>query len=317
LLSNSRDSAVLIKYLGPPGQVTGPEDWRNWPRRCRIASACTRLHLPALCLHLPAARCLFLIAETVQVPGALTTHIAPYGLAGSCYLLALIESSNASRCNRQTGPDHRLAPGPVTRDAGIEKIREAAELAQPTGVTEGAPVLGLAGPPWGGAAAQVTSQVPSRTGRQVTALREPERRGQESRSHANPRAQLLKRHRRRLRCSPGKAPVSISISITSIFLPITARQLRQLVRSPSPLLITNSPLPPRSCGRTPGQLFLAPSTKHPQGTAAESGNSSNRPRPRRTSYRNGGIKHKLARSSGARLEAAPRHSALPKLSAPA
>lgn len=29
-----------------------------------------------------------------------------------------------------TGPDHRLAPGPVTRaEAGIEKIREAAELA--------------------------------------------------------------------------------------------------------------------------------------------------------------------------------------------
>lgn len=50
--------------------------------------------------------------------------------------LALIESSNTSRCNRQTGPDHRLAPGPVTRDAGIEKIREAAELAQPTGATE-------------------------------------------------------------------------------------------------------------------------------------------------------------------------------------
>ncbi|PTB65163.1 hypothetical protein BBK36DRAFT_165417 [Trichoderma citrinoviride] len=232
--------------------------------------------LACTCLHLPAARCWFLIAERsgtgrpdhaycpLRTSGQLLFGFFAFrfhcpfvpsarigGTLGTC-ALAVIESSNTITGTEPslTGPDHRLAPGPVTREAGIEKIREAAELAQHTGTTERPGAGGSSsGPGWptgGGAAAQVTSQVPSRTGRQVTALGKPEGCGQESRSDANPQAELLKRQRRRLRCSPGKAPVSISISITSIFTPITARQLRQLDRSPSPLLITNSPLPPQA-----------------------------------------------------------------------
>lgn len=42
----------VIWYLGPPGQVTGPEDWRNWPGGAALQR-----------LHLHAARCWFLIAE--------------------------------------------------------------------------------------------------------------------------------------------------------------------------------------------------------------------------------------------------------------
>lgn len=115
-----------------------------------------------------------------------------------------------------TGPDHRLALVPVTRVAGNEKIRETAELHTNTGAAEvradtsvpqctrylvasvqapqrlqasaGAPVLGLAGPPGEG---QRAGHQPS-----TVAYRQASdglhRRGQESRSDANPSPNYLK-----------------------------------------------------------------------------------------------------------------------------
>ncbi|KAH0499623.1 hypothetical protein TgHK011_006802 [Trichoderma gracile] len=128
---------------------------------------------------------------------------------------ARIESSNTVTVTGAlmlTGPDHRLAHGPVTsrswnrKDSrssgagpahggdGAPKCPKASPLARRSGgLAQGAPVLGLAWPTVGRGSG-AGHQPSTAAYRQAT-------------------------------------PVSISISITSIFLPITARQLRQSTKT--------------------------------------------------------------------------------------
>lgn len=101
---------------------------------------------------------------------------------------------------------------------------------------------------WGRGNEQVTSQVPSRTGRQVTASGNGQRRGQESRSDANPWPNYLKGSAAR-RCFVESPASSISITSSSSGPVSTVNWLAIPHPSPSPhsCLSRSSPSSYLSC----------------------------------------------------------------------